>query len=682
MTARRAALTLLALGALTLTLTLVLRAPIVVDGLGAAEAPAPLLVLAEGEAPDALAGRAERWLAARPDVAWTLSAATRPWLTRNAPGAALTIRRGPRPQSAHDPLDRFLAPSATARVVLAGLDTSVPWTADDEAGLRELAAAEGSITVLGVPSLRLATATLSRADLRRLLPFLILVSLLLPAWLFGTLRAALFPLAVAGTSSAGTLLAMRVLGGAIDPIAIAIVPTVWAIATLDAVHLYGRTAQLGDARRAASALWAPCLVTSGTTVAGLLALGIGGTTQAVAGLGRWGAFGTALAYGLSFGLGPALLRLAPPAARARGSAEACVRRLLAGAQRRWPAVLVAWALVLALGAQAAAGLAPDVAYPDVYAEGTAPAEALARARDALAIDPAPLHLELRVRPGEDRSPATLAGVATVLQDALDDDPRIALGLGAGLLLRDLARREGAAARVARAGPAMDLAPWWDAEGGRLRLTLLPRVLDYPRRRALLRDLEALLAVRFPGFEARIGGVSVRLLEATEDAAAGTLGGLLVTLGVALVAFAFLFRRRTPALVAVVLAVNLAPLVALVGLAAGPLAMPFTLGVAGVATLVLALSVDDTVHLLWAARDPRVPFAVALAQGAGRAGAPVLLTTALLAGNLAVLTLGSFVLHQRLALLVPLGVLLAGLADATLLPALLRALSRLSPRRAP
>ncbi|MEO0324633.1 MAG: hypothetical protein AAF447_16850 [Myxococcota bacterium] len=687
MTPRRSAATAIALGAFALTLGLVLRAPIVVDGLGATGARAPLLVLVEGAAPGALARRAEAWLGARSDVAWTLSTATRPWLSaegtpatvpsRDA-SATLRLRHGPRPSVVPDPLDRFLAPGAEARVVLAGLAPGATWTSRDEASLRALARGDpsGAITVLGVPSLRLATAALTRADLRRELPFLVLVSLLLPAWIFGALRAALFPLAVAAVSSAGTLLAMLAVDGALDPLAIAIVPTVWSIATLDAVHLYGRTAQLGDARRAARALGAPCLVTSATTVAGLLALGFGGALETVSALGRWGAFGTALAYVLTFGLGPALLRLAPPAARVGGGAEACFRRVLVGSQRRWPLVLVTWALGLGAAADAAADLAPDVAYPDVYVAGTEPAEALSRARAVLAIDPTPLHLELRARAGEDRTPRTLAGVATVLQQALDGDPRVALGLGAGLALRDLARREGVdRVHAVQEGAADDLAPWWDAEHGRLRVVVMPRPMDYAQRRGLVADLEALLAERFPGFEANIDGVSVRLLLATEDVVAGTLRALLVTLAVALVAFGVVFRRRPLRLIAVVLAVNLAPLIALAGLAGGPLGAPFTVGVASVATLVLALSVDDTVHLLWAARDPRVPFTVALARGAGRAGAPVLLTTALLAGNLAVLALGSFVLHQRLAVLVPLGVVLAWLADATLLPALLRAVAR-------
>ncbi len=668
----RAAAATLAILAIATTMTLVLRVP-AIDGFGGVTAPSPVLIVAEATAPDALAARIEKWLQGRRSVAWVLSESTRPWLTfegTNAP--AIEVRRGPRPSSPPDPLDRFLRPHEGARAMLVGLSQDGRWSESDEEALQRMAGAVPGSTVaaVGVPTLRLATVARTRADLRLLVPLLAIVSLLLPAAFFGSLRAALFPLAVAGASCASTLVTMVVVKGAVDPIAVAIVPTVWAIATLDAVHLYGRASRTGDARQAARELWRPCLVTSGTTIVGLLALAFGDFVDAVSALGRWGALGTALAFLLTFVPGPALLAVGAPIRRGHARVETCFRRLLAFSQRRAGAVLAVWAIALGLTGAAAGQLETDVLYPYVYDAETRPARALETARTTLGIDPAPIHVALEARPAEERSPRVLAGVATVLQEWLDGDARVAVGLGAGLALRDVARREGVRT-VSGGKPLGELAPWWDAESAKLRLTVLLRPMSYAQRRRFLRDLEALLAERFPGFEARVEGVPARLIAATEDAATGTLAALLATLLVALACFAMVLRRRSRRLLVVVAVVNVAPLVVLVGLAAGALALPFTVGVAGVATLVLALGVDDTVHLLWAARDPRVPLSTALADGARRAGAPVMLTTALLAGSFAVLALGSFVLHQRLAILVPLGVGLAWLADATLLPALVR-----------
>ena len=94
------------------------------------------------------------------------------------------------------------------------------------------------------------------------------------------------------------------------------------------------------------------------------------------------------------------------------------------------------------------------------------------------------------------------------------------------------------------------------------------------------------------------------------------------------------------------------------------------GTVMVAAVALGVIVDDTVHLLAAMRRQRendIGLAEAFARGIEEVGGPVLVTSAVLVGSLAVLTFGSFAPGIHFGMIAIVIVLMALLADLFLLP---------------
>src|SRR5690606_30193591 len=179
---------------------------------------------------------------------------------------------------------------------------------------------------IGNAWIRVASWEAAASDLSRMLPWLVAVIVFVPLLVFGSLEAVVLPLFLASLSVALTLSAYRLAVGALDMLVLLLVPLVWSIATLDAVHLEAAARRFGprgrrlDASRdsARSRLFSPvasrtelvgdlarpCFITSITTFAGLCALAIQDDSRLLRSFGIWGAVGTAIAYVLTFWLGP------------------------------------------------------------------------------------------------------------------------------------------------------------------------------------------------------------------------------------------------------------------------------------------------------------------------------------------------------------------------------------------
>jgi len=144
----------------------------------------------------------------------------------------------------------------------------------------------------------------------------------------------------------------------------------------------------------------------------------------------------------------------------------------------------------------------------------------------------------------------------------------------------------------------------------------------------------------------------------------SLGLLLAAVAGSLVALARSGRRA-----AVLLVPNVAPLIA-VGAAMGILGIPLDFTTVCVASLVLGVSVDDTLQITWAGRRSGGGRAFSPSWAMRRVTAPALIgVLGPIVGAMALL--GSpFAPTQRLGGLLALGLLVALLADLTLTPLLL------------
>lgn len=639
-----------------------------------------------------------------PGVSRTWSVLSRPRLRHGEGGFRLEVGA---PESTE--LDRALAPDPRSALVLIALEreaTSLSGARRFVSGMESLIATERERGVeahaTGAPMLRVASWDAASRDARRIVPLLVVVVLLVPLLFFRSLVAALFPLVLGALATSGTFLLYRFIEGPLNPWVLALLPIVWSVATMDAMHLYERSRGHAAAERTplglASAvdrsrrelLW-PCLLTAFTTAASLALIAAPGGPSLFRTVGLWGAVGTLLAYALTFVLGGPLLRLWPESRPLPRWPERLARRLTLASARRSGVVVIVWLGLLV----AAVALLPRLRiashYPHVFA--TPNEDHFARDLKVIAevagSDLVPLELHVRGDTERARAPAQLVLATLGLHHYLHTLPEAKLVLSVGTLVDEWAKRDPESDRVmARAsmsprgmgGSAQAvltdprLQQWLRADQGTARVLVLLAPTSFARRSELMEWIGAYAKKVWPDTTLRLGGPAYAYHRAEAEGVRGIYLGVALDVALLLAVFFGLFRRWRFTWVSLV--VNGVPVVVLMG-AMSALGIPWSLGLLGLPVVVLGLAVDDTVHLLWEQRRFR-PRAGRLVRAFARNAGAVLGTGLLLAGCLGTLARSGFRVNHELGTLLPLGLGLALAAELTLLPALLRL--RFSRRR--
>ena len=543
--------------------------------------------------------------------------------------------------------------------------------------LARSASADETMHVVGTPQVRVATWETARHDLRRILPLLVLAVVLVPVLFFGTPGAVLFPLVLAALTTAATLLAYRWVSGPLNALALLLVPLLWSVATLDAMHLYVRARQRLSIARARAELALPCLLTTLTTAGGFAALALQGESRLVRSFGAWAAAGTCFAYLLTFTAGSALLALAP----ARRPPPRWPARFALGvvvfSERRAPAVRAAWLVAAVAAALWAAGLRVDVAFPHVFAPGQPAARELAAVEAIAGTDLMPLEVYLEASDERGRAPESLARAFLITTHFAGT-----FAATRAILPRDLL--DGAAlpapeTTFAELQRDPRLAPWLRFDAGLARFQLHFARTDLAHREERVRWLRHFDETVLDHHRMSFGGPGYTYPLAERQGVRGTLVGGLLALLVVGGALTWPFRR-IGVLVAALLG-NLLPLL-LVGGLMGAAGLPWSLALVALPAVLLALAVDDTLHLLWPLRGRARPGRRLLHRGVREAAPAVLATTVVLAACVATLLLSGLRANRDLGLLLPVGLLLAVACDLSLVPALLTGSRRRSARRPP
>lgn len=650
----------------------------------------------------------EAVIAAAQGVENVWSERSRPRLGLSRSGA-LSLTRGPSPVGEPSALDRLLRPDQRTALFVVTLGPESETLSESRAILARLeialqAALEPSESFrrVGFPAQRVASWEEARRDARLVVPLLVLVALGVPLYLFRSLAAALIPLLLGAIGSSLTLLLYRLWEGRLEPWALVLVPVVWAVATMDTLHLYQSTLKrrlAGDPDPVGGAvreLAGPCFWTALITVVSLLSLAAPGGPPLFRVFGVWGAVGGLLSFALSFLLVPALLRRtlrdgAPAAKRALPALrlERPLRRLLAASERRPFLVAGVWLLGATLALSQLGSLRTESRYEKPFVSAHPFARDLAAVRQAAGSDLVPIEIYLEARRGSEKDPADLLAATVALHEYLDSFRETRLSLSAATLigellesdpkakqaLRRLGRSESARERLTQLVGDPRLRPWVDRDRTTTRTVWMLRPTSFDRKAELLRFVEHYGKTMLDGRRLRLGGVGY--LYQTAEAAGQTAitWGMLGDVALLALLLALAFRRLRIVLSG--LLGNLVP-VALLGGIMVLFQVPWTLGLLGLPIIALGLAADDTVHLLWTARDRSLPLCTALSRAHRRHGAAVIGTSLLLSGSLATLAVSDLAASRALGLLFPTAILLGLLAEVTLVPALLRL--RLSPSR--
>lgn len=601
---------------------------------------------------------------------------------RGVEGVRGTCSRASRPRLLPDgppaPPSSLLEPDASSSLVVVALEPdalklsrarSLVAAIDD--ALARVAESGETVLVLGAPQVRVASWDIVAHDLRRLLPLLALVVAAVPILFFASPGAALFPLVLAALTTAITLALYRLFDGPLNALVMLLVPIVWSVSTLDAMHVYTCVRRRGAGSQATLLL--PCLVNTLTAMGALGALAVQSEPRLLASFGLWGTVGTCIAYVLTFTLGGAMLGLGRrrPPPRWPGRFAAAAVRL---SERRRRPVLAVWAALLLAAAAFTARLGVEVRYPDFFAEGQ-PLEREVRAmRGMLGTDLMPLEIRLEAKDDHGRLPAALANAMLAVAHYLHTLPETRFVLPLDLLdagaldARD--RRPGALDRALEdlAGDPQ-VVPWIRFDLGAARLEAHFAGPAFARREEIRAWLEHFGSTMLSHHRLSLGGPAFYYPLAERRGVRGALlGGALSLL---VIAGALLWAFRGARVFLAALLGNVAPLLLVTGLM-GALGLSWSLAMLPLPAVLLGLAVDDTFHLLWPLRGRRRPGRLSLARSALRTGPPVLATTAVLIGCVSTLALSGLVLNRELGLLLAAGLLFALACDLSLVPALLAA----------
>jgi predicted RND superfamily exporter protein len=631
---------------------------------------------ADGRVPAERLQRVEEALGSIDGVAHTWSSLTRP-VPVLAPDGTMTLKTG---------VDRertspLLEPDPRTSVILVALEPgtvrltrSRALTAAIDDVLARVAEPGEIVHVVGTPQLRAASWAVAEDDLARSWPLLVAILVVLPLVFFAAPGAVVFPLVLAALTTAACLAGYRWLSGPLNSLALLLVPIVWSVATLDAMHLYYRARRTGAVASAWAELRLPCLVTTLTTAGGLAALAVQEESQLIRSFGIWAAVGTLLAYGLTFTVGRALLSFSMSRRPVPRWSPRLVLAVVRTSRKRAGAVLLAWAGLLVAAVVLLTNLEVAVRFPHVFAPGHPFARELSAMDEMLGIDLSPVEIYVEATDDHGRHAVPLVSAMMAVTYYLQTLPESRVVLPHDLLDPETFQAALAPATRIDRGAQLEaqltelardprLAPWvrFDRGAGRVQVQFAQTSLE--RRSEIDTWLRHFDETMLSHHRLSFGGSGYHYLLAERRGLHGAVIGGVFSLLVVVTALAWSFRQR-PRLFAVALVGNLAPLVLVAGLM-GAIGLPWSLAVLPLPAVLLGLAVDDTVHLLWPLRVGR-----RFDRGALRSGPALLATTAVLACSVGTLMLSGLQINRELGLLLPAGLVLALACDLSLLPALL------------
>lgn len=563
------------------------------------------------------------------------------------------------------------------------------------AALKELVAAPPAgleASVAGSPVLDRALDESSRRVQTRESPLLVVMAVLLLAVVFRDLRGILVPLAFVLVCVGPLLGVMGWLGVSMNLVLAVLSPLLFVISMATAIHLLVRFRGYRLEPPAAVAAtfrdkgW-PVLWTGITTFVGFVSLTVS-PVGPVRSLGLWSGLGIAWMTVAAFVLLPAFLAVGerPLGAGTERHPFAAVerwgRRVAEWSVRRRGWVIAATVLT-ALGAVAGVARLQTESNALTYLDPSHPARASIETLQEAGIGSALIEIDLSQPPdaaiGSGEAPAfsTLDDLARLSELAADlrGEPLVLGAVSAGDLLDDTAALSGLPPPLAWRGLLLDprgrqvVAGWRTPEGDRARVTVFAQMVGFDRLEPLLERLEGRARMSFPAADVAVTGEYPLLLESQK----ALIRTLAVSLALTFLAVAVVFRLLlgTTRLTLLAMVPNLWPVIGVLGWM-GWSGTPLDVATVMVASVLLGLAVDDTLHTLGHFRRdaPSLGAHRAVARALEQTAPSYLLTGTVLAVGFGVCALSQFAPTARFGMLSALGIALAVVGDLVVVPALL------------
>ncbi|MFN2375979.1 MAG: RND family transporter [Candidatus Binatia bacterium] len=573
-----------------------------------------------------------------------------------------------------------------------------------------VAARGGELHLTGVPVQKIDVSAYVARDQRLLLPTAVVVLGLTLALLMRHVSGVAIPIAVAGLTVVWTTGLYSASGHATNAITALLPPVLLVVAMASTVHVYnawlrghGAAGERGAARdaleRASDAvrfIFVPALLCAVTTAQGFLSLAIG-DLPAVRQFGLFAAFGTVVTFVAATTVVPSVLSfLRPPPHLAADEHGRMLRFLDAAsglATRRPVAVL----LVFLLATVALAGGIPrlrtntdligflredaplrrDTEWIDRNLAGTLPLDFVIRRGDGGPVLDLDTLGRLDALEGRIRSREHVAGVASIVAMVRQVN-RAETGGERLHLPTDGARLQGQLDLLDESAHAMVrrfAAPQMTALRLTVRLHAVGTHVSAPLVAAIRADAAAALG---PGVQLHPTGAMWEVVRDSEGLVKSQVRSFSLAIVLVIAAIGLLLRSVTFTLVAMI--PNVVPILWTGGLM-GYAGIELSTGTAMIASAVLGLVVDDTIHYLSYYRKVRAGgrlSAVEAVRLASRTvGAPVTIASVSLVLGFWVGALGSFLPTVYFSLLTGLTMITGMVCELLVLPASLVLLDRLA-----
>lgn len=550
-----------------------------------------------------------------------------------------------------------------------------------------------TVGLVGTPALDRALDASSEEIGRRYFPLLVGLALLLLAAAFRAWRPVAIPLLFVGLVELALLGSIGYAGARLNLVLAVLPPLLFVIALATAVHVLVRYRDFRESLDPVQAVaatyedkgWA-VFWTGVSTFVGFASLAVS-RVGPVRSLGLWAGLGIALLTLAAFTVLPALL---PGAGESRaGSPSRRFERFFQVRGRRW-AEWAAGHRGWVLGTAGTLAVLALLGLPGLKIETNAlrylPEDHPVR-RDVESLEShgvGVIAVELLLtRPEEGFEDLESFGRLDDLAATLREEPLVLGAVSVGDLLRDAVRSAPGGAMFGRStvrrmafdelvadrGGQGILGGFLADDGATTRITVFTETVGYDRLDPLLERIESAAREVFPTADAAVTGEFPLVLESQKQ----LLSTLAWSLTLTLLVVGLIFRSLLPSTRLTLLALlpNLWPVVGVIGIM-GWFSVPLDVATVMVASVVLGLAVDDTIHTLGHFRElaPLEGKFEAVASTLERTAPSYVLTGLILGAGFGVCALSSFAPTSRFGMLSALAIALAVLGDLFLLPALL------------
>ena len=568
-------------------------------------------------------------------------------------------------------------------------------------GLRsEVARRGGELHFTGIAAQKAQVTRLLERDQGVLIPASVVVLGLVLLAFFRSSAGVALPLAVTGVTLVITLGCYQLSGLELNTMTSLLPPVLMVLSIMTSVHLYdhwlhqrGRTAGGNEAIAATIRyLRFPCAFTSLTTALGMLSLTLS-DTPAVRSFGAFSALGVMISLGISLSLIPVLLSLLPLAAHRDAPSNprlAWILQAVEGLATRHPARVVGVALILS-----AAGIAGitrienntdlvrflksdnplyiDTLYIDEHLAGTSSFEFELSRRDGAPLTSVDSVSRLEAFRESLLEHSEIAGVQSVL-DVLSTIHRGETGEPGRQLPSDSEELLYVFDLLEAAGDEDLIRRLIDSELKRTRIRVQVHSVGTVVAGALVNEIlseaDELLG---PDHELRITGSYYQVVRDSNRLVMSQLQSFSLALGLIMATIGLMFRSAELMLLSII--PNLGPVIWTGGLM-GALGIDLSTGTAMIASVVIGLAVDDTIHYLTRfRREESRGTREAIHRATTRTGRALVISSVVLVVGFWVGALGSFKPTIYFSLFTGLAMITALVCDLLVLPATLVLLDR-------